>query len=111
VAPTSDSEIYWSDAGVGKEETVEEAMQRVMRRHIEVFGHNQYFEQLPELQLRRAGAQSTTGTRDVANTWNGVGDVPEHAERVVIRIEAPSTSVLSLPVYGQNMQNNTNRCW
>lgn len=58
---------------------------------------------LPELQLKRAGAQSTTGTQSVANNWGGVGDNPPDARRVVIRIEAPSTSVLSLPVYGQNM--------
>lgn len=61
------------------------------------------FTKLPDLQLQRAGAQSTTGTRDVANDWGGVGteDI-ENPTRVVLRIEAPSTSVLSLPVYGQN---------
>jgi hypothetical protein len=60
---------------------------------------------LPELMLRRAGAQSTTGTASVANNWNGVGELPPNPVRVVLRIEAPATSVLSLPVYGQNDQS------
>lgn len=66
--------------------------------------HGMVFTKLPELNLKRAGAQSTTGTREVANGWGGVGNLPEDPTRVVLRIEVPPTSILSLPVYGQNAQ-------
>jgi hypothetical protein len=57
---------------------------------------------LPDIQLQRSGAASTTGTRDVANEWGGVGNLPPDPIRVVLRIETPPTSVLSLPIYGAN---------
>lgn len=62
------------------------------------------YAKLPDLALKRAGAQSTTGTASVANDWMGVGHLPPDAQRVVLRVNAPRTSVLSLPVYGQNSQ-------
>lgn len=63
------------------------------------------FTKLPDIALQRAGAQSTTGTLSVANNWGGVGAQNiAKPERVVLRIAAPRTSVLSLPVYGQNEQ-------
>lgn len=63
---------------------------------------NQYAE-LPRISLQRNGAQSTTSDPDVANAWGGVGTIPTvPSERVVLRIRAPRTSVISLPVYGDN---------
>jgi GNAT superfamily N-acetyltransferase len=83
-------------------ETDEAAIQRRIDYYHRVSGTE--LIKLPELALRRAGAQSTTGTPSVANDWGGVGNLPPNPVRVVLRIEAPPTSVLSLPVYGQNMQ-------
>lgn len=72
-------------------------------RELTTFGGYDYTK-LPEVKILRGGAQSTTGTVNVANDWGGVGDKPPDAERVVLRIDAPRTSVLSLPVYGDNEQ-------
>lgn len=72
-----------------------------------IFGNNDYGE-LPSVSLKRNGAQSTTSDPDVANAWRGVGTtltVP--SERVVLRIRAPRTSVISLPVYGDNVHNES----
>ena len=84
-------------------ESDEAAIQRRIAKYVNE-RPGRLFTKLPVLALRRAGAQSTTGTRDVANDWGGVGSNPPDPIRVVLRIEAPSTSVLSLPVYGQNDQ-------
>ena len=84
-----------------------ESNEAAMKRRIDDYMQSHpraFFIQLPNLTLKRAGAQSTTGTASVANEWGGVGNLPEHPQRVVLRIEAPATSVLSLPVYGQNEQ-------
>lgn len=62
------------------------------------------FVKLPDTSLLRAGAQSTTAVVDVANNWGGTGKVPTGSSRVVLRIRAPRTSVLSLPVFGDNVQ-------
>lgn len=60
---------------------------------------------LPDLMLQRSGLQSTTTKQDVANTWNGIGGLmPNNATRVVIRARVPGTSVLSIPVFGQNIK-------
>ena len=84
-------------------ESPEQAIQR--RLEFERKHHpTMLFAKLPDLVLQRAGAQSTTGTASVANGWGGVGDLPQNPKRVVVRISAPPTSVLSLPVYGQNSQ-------
>lgn len=86
-------------------ESDEAAIQRRLDKYLtDVYKPSAAFTKLPEILLQRAGAQSTTGTRSVANDWGGVGDLPEHPVRVVLRIEAPATSVLSLPVYGENTQ-------
>jgi hypothetical protein len=63
------------------------------------------FERLTDVSLQRSGAQSATSTRSVANSWNGVGMRPHDAQRVVLRIDAPRTAVLSLPVFGVNLQS------
>jgi len=80
-----------------------------IQRRLDRYHQNQsrrglLFTKLPDLQLQRAGAQSTTGSRSVANDWGGVGNLPPDPKRVVVRVEAPATSVLSLPVYGENAQ-------
>ena len=48
---------------------------------------------LPDLDLKRNGAASTSTNPDIANNWG----------HTVMRIEAPRTAVLSVPVYGQNV--------
>lgn len=84
-------------------ESIETAIQRRLDDYKDTHRSNLYVR-LPVLQLQRAGAQSTTGTSSVANGWGGVGNLPKNPTRVVVRIEAPPTSVLSLPVYGDNDQ-------
>jgi hypothetical protein len=86
-------------------ESDETAIQRRMDEYVASSQGRLLFTKLPDLTLKRAGAQSTTGTREVANDWGGVGNLPPNPVRVVLRIEAPATSVLSIPVYGQNEQN------
>jgi len=60
---------------------------------------------LPDLTLKRNGLQSTTTNAKVANGWNGV-DVHnvEDPTRVVLRARVPATSVISIPVFGQNIK-------
>ncbi|PWT91552.1 MAG: hypothetical protein C5B54_05065, partial [Acidobacteria bacterium] len=91
-------------AAIREGETPEQAMYRRLDTWNWQIESPKTFTQLPELRLQRAGAQSTTSTKAVANSWNGVGHLPEDPTRVVLRIAAPTTSVLSLPVYGQNEQ-------
>jgi hypothetical protein len=60
--------------------------------------------QLPDLAVLRSGAQSTTSVRDVANSWQGTNvRLRDDTVRVVLRIQAPRTAVLSIPVFGQNV--------
>jgi len=86
-------------------ESEEATVQRGVKRYLEEIEYQSTFTKLPNLSLKRAGAQSTTGTPAIANDWGGVGDLPPNPVRVVIRVQAPPTSVLSLPVYGQNAQS------
>jgi hypothetical protein len=48
---------------------------------------------MPEMDLERNGAASTSANPKIANDWG----------KTVIRFEAPRTAVLSVPVYGQNV--------
>ncbi|HMF50182.1 MAG TPA: hypothetical protein VK603_16130, partial [Candidatus Saccharimonadales bacterium] len=55
------------------------------------------FERIPDVNIVRNGAMSTTTSASVANSWSaGSG------QKVVIRLDAPRTSVLSIPAYGEN---------
>lgn len=63
------------------------------------------YAKLPDLKILRNAAQSTTSDPSVANSWGGVGQRPENAKRVVLRIKADARSVLSLPVHGQNLKH------
>jgi hypothetical protein len=63
------------------------------------------FTKLPEINVMRNGAMSTTATRSVANGWGGVGFHPDNETRVVLRASVPRTAILSVPVYGQNVQS------
>ena len=66
---------------------------------------NATHELLPNAKLERNGAASATMDVSVANSWNGV-DLPHprnYYDRVVYRLKTPNTSVLSLPVFGQNV--------
>lgn len=65
--------------------------------------HGEY-EKLKDVSLLRNGAQSTTVDAKVANDWGGVGKLPPDAKRVVLRIRAPRTSVISIPVFGKNLK-------
>ena len=66
--------------------------------------------QLPQVNLKKHSAQSTTLDRTVANHWEGVFDTktPEinagNTTRVVLRIKVPRAAVVSLPSMGKNMQ-------
>ena len=58
------------------------------------------FERYTNATITRNGCYSTTTTPSVANGWNaGVGD------KVVLRIDAPRTAVLSFPAYGINVHS------
>lgn len=60
---------------------------------------------LPDLTLRQNALQSFTADLSVANSWQGIPEqMPERPERVVIVARVPATAVLSLPVYGDNLQ-------
>ena len=64
---------------------------------------------LPEIKLDRNGAQSTTTDVSIANGWSGVGaqtvGFDAAQDRVVLRLKAPRTAVVGLPVYGKNVYN------
>ena len=70
-------------------------------------GNRQHAEyvKVPNLKILRNAAQSTTSDPSVANSWGGVGQRPENAKRVVLRIKADPRAVLSLPVHGQNLKH------
>jgi len=59
---------------------------------------------LPDLRLQQNGVSSWTCVSEVANAWRGVGDIPRGYSRVILRARIPSTAVFSLPVHGQNVE-------
>lgn len=64
------------------------------------------FVRLPDVPLQQNAAQSSTLKESVANSWGGIsGSSPRDGSRVVVRARVPSTAVLSLPVYGQNVHD------
>lgn len=68
--------------------------------HKEVSG-NKVYQRIPDASIVRNGAFSTTTDRNIANNWNGGSG----NTKIVLRIEAPRTSVLSLPAYGVNVHS------
>lgn len=59
------------------------------------------YEKISDANIVRNGAMSTTTSKDVANSWNaGSGNT-----KVVLRIDTPRTSVLSVPAYGINVHS------
>lgn len=59
------------------------------------------FDRFTNAQITRNGCYSTTTDRGVANGWNaGSGGT-----KVVLRIDAPRTAVLSFPAYGINVHS------
>jgi hypothetical protein len=64
---------------------------------------------LPTLKLLQNAVASTTTRPSVANSWSGVGVRYDHAKnrRVVLRFRAPRTAVFSMPVYGENIQEES----
>jgi hypothetical protein len=63
------------------------------------------YQRFTDVKLQRSGAQSTSAKPSVANAWNGVGVTS--GTRVVLRVKAPATSALSLPVFGQNVHEES----
>ena len=66
------------------------------------------YQKVPNINIKRNGAASTAaGNRGltVANRWNGVGNKPPNVKRVVLRIDAPRESYVSIPVFGQNIND------
>jgi hypothetical protein len=55
--------------------------------------NNRAWDYLPELDLDRNGAMSTSANKKIANDWGST----------VMRMKVPRTAVLSVPVYGQNV--------
>jgi SPP1 gp7 family putative phage head morphogenesis protein len=70
-----------------------------------VTGDAERFTKLATVALQQNAAQSFTFDRSVANNWNGVGETPPDAERVVVRAKVPSTAIWSLPVFGKNIHS------
>jgi hypothetical protein len=54
------------------------------------------FKSLPEANIIRPGAHSTSLDAKVSNGWRG-------SNRIVLRMEVPRTAVLSIPAYGINV--------
>jgi hypothetical protein len=54
------------------------------------------FAKLPNVDIQRNGAASTSTDPSVANNWDG-------GNRIVLRMSVPRTAVLSVPAYGQNV--------
>jgi hypothetical protein len=57
------------------------------------------YTKLDDINLVRNGAQSTSTDANISNDWDG------SSGRVVLRLQAPRTAALSVPVYGQNVYN------
>ena len=55
--------------------------------------------QLPDIEMERNGAQSTSTDASVSNGWGSP------STRVVMRIQAPRTAAISVPSYGQNIHS------
>ncbi len=70
-------------------------------------GYSNYTK-LPELKLLQNSIASATSKASVANEWNGV-DVKDKSttERVVLRFRSPREGIFSLPVYGQNVHEES----
>lgn len=62
---------------------------------------------LDNLQLMRNPMNSFTSDLSVANTWDGVGEIPKGAVRVVIRAKIPKEAILSTPEFGDNAYNES----
>jgi len=68
------------------------------------------YVQLPDIEIKRNGASSTSSNADVSNNWGGAGgwkEQPRGSQRVVLRFQAPATSLISIPVFGQNLHNES----
>lgn len=69
----------------------------------------QVFTKLPTLTVKLNAVASATTQRSVANGWGGVDvKIPEaNRQRVVLRYHAPREAVFSLPVYGENVHEES----
>lgn len=57
------------------------------------------YQFLPNVQVKRNGAASTSTDKDVSNHWDG------ESGRVVLRAHVPRTACVSVPAYGQNVHS------
>ena len=65
---------------------------------------------LPNLKLLQNAAASTTTKIDVANSWNGVGEntlSDQTKTRAVLRFKAPVSALFSIPVFGENIHEES----
>lgn len=63
------------------------------------YAHKNQFLKFTDLNVHRNGAISTTMDPKVANDWGSSWD------RVILRIKAPRTAVISVPAYGINVHH------
>jgi hypothetical protein len=58
------------------------------------------YKKVPDLQVERGGAASTTTDAGVANGWK-----QGNSDKITLRIQVPRTAVISLPAYGINVHS------
>lgn len=68
----------------------------------EVEGDVYTYHSMRTLRLLQNGAASFTAKRNIANSWEGIGNLPETPHRVIIRAAVPVTAIVSIPAYGDN---------
>jgi hypothetical protein len=96
--------VWIAEDDLGEQEEVSEPAPQVESgMNANVFRRK--FTRLPQLALKRNGAASATADPSTANSWGGVHFKPANSKRVVMRMKVPRAAVLSLPCFGQNLQN------
>lgn len=84
-----------------EKDVLEKRFKQVTTEVLEHLGpdHDRIFNHLPNMQVQRNGAASTTTDPEVANGWSA------HNTRVVLRAQVPRTAALSIPAYGINVHS------
>lgn len=86
--------------GFEKEAVEEVETPRIPDPNYPEVSNSQIYERFTDAHLSRNGCYSTTTKRDVANTWSA-----GNGQKVVLRVDAPRTAVLSVPAYGINVHS------
>lgn len=64
------------------------------------------YKKLTDIKILRNGAASTSTDVNLTNSWGGVGTSHiKEPQRVVLRIQAPKESIVSIPAFGQNVHS------